>query len=177
MATGIREGKARFGDDVRERARKAMEGRARMKERVEREPAVKAKPKAAAKPASKPAPKAAPKKMAPPARVNALQERADREPPARPKFASSVPTQPASQRSGASRTAPAAPAKKSTQMGPKMTFPRDVGTDKAAAARAKMFEGKSPLSDIMDAMRGKKGTGGQMSRMKKGGAVKKGYKK
>lgn len=55
---GIREGKARFGDDVRERARKAIEGNLKMAERTEREPPVKPKPK--------PKPSAVARKVEPP---------------------------------------------------------------------------------------------------------------
>lgn len=165
MATsGIRQGKARFGDDVRERARKAIEGRMRMKERTEREPPVKAKP-AAKKPAAKPTAKPAAKKTAP-ARTNVKQERMDREPPVRTKPKLEMPPPPKP--------------KSSAQFGPRMTFPRDVGTDKAAEARRKMFEGNSPVGDLMEMMRGKKGTGGQMARnMKKGGMTKakKGFRK
>lgn len=180
---GIREGKARFGDDVRERARKAMAERDK-KGAAEAIPVKLGKPIPArsldsAKPKAKPAAKKTAPKKTPAPRTNVMQDRTDREPPVRSKYGSSVPSQPASQRSGAPRppAKPATPPKKSTQMGPQMTFPRDVGTDKAAEARRKMFEGNSPLTDLMEAMRGKKGTGGQMSRMKSGGKVKKGFRK
>jgi outer membrane biosynthesis protein TonB len=177
MATGIREGKARFGDDVRERAKKAMEDRARAKERVEREPEVKAKPKAAAKPApKKTAPKVDPKPIPKPTPKTAPMVKASPE----------VPKQPVTQTArGMERTSrePVRPMKNTTdgkkpyQFGPRTTGLQNVGTDKAATARAKMFEGNSPIGDLMEAMQGKKGTGGQMSRMKKGGMIKKGYKK
>ena len=91
---GIREGKARFGDDVRERARKALEEQRLMKERgveamrvkparpIKAKPLTSEKPKAKAAPAeskpapaaAKPAPTPAPSKPAPSATKPTLGE-------------------------------------------------------------------------------------------------------
>jgi len=140
---GIREGKARFGDDVRERARKAMEDRMRMKERTEREPEVKPKPK----------PVAVAKKVTPAKKVESkpLPPVAKAEP--KPK-------------------AETKPEKKSGQFGPAMTFPRDVGAGKAAEARKESMSKQSPFGDLMDLIRGKK-SGGTVKKMAKGGSVSK----
>jgi outer membrane biosynthesis protein TonB len=109
---GIREGRARFGDDVRERAREEMARRAAGVEAMPVKPPVSTKPKAAAKPAPKAQPKAEPK--------------------AEPKV--EVKTEPKPE-----PKVEAKPERKAGQFGPRTTFPRDVGTDAAAKARRKMF--------------------------------------
>lgn len=154
MATsGIREGRARFGDDVRERARKYFEAQKKGKgsgaqaipvkppadtkgkplSAAKKPAAKKPAPPKATKPATKPAPKAAPE--APMTRVL----------PA-PKYAPSVPRQPLSQGPKAERDAAAAN---------KSRFGMPARTDKAAAAREKMFAAKSPIEDIADAAKAK----------------------
>jgi outer membrane biosynthesis protein TonB len=135
---GIREGKARFSDDVRERARKAIEDNLRMAERTEREPPVKPKPK----------PVASAKKVTPPKdtkptpipKVSRVDERTDREPPVKPKSEKK-------------------PEKKSGQFGPATTFPKNVGAGKAAEARKESMSKQSPFGDLMDLIRGKKSGG------------------
>ena len=158
---GIREGKARFSDDVRERARKAIEGNLRMAERTEREPPVKPKPK----------PVAVAKKVTPPKKVESkplpsvskesrMAERTEREPPVKPKANNK-------------------PEKKSSQFGPAMTFPRDVGAGKAEAARKESFSKQGPFDDLMDFIRGKKkddtvkkAAGGSVSKRADGCAIR-----
>ena len=147
---GIREGKARFSDDVRERARKAIEGNLRMAERTEREPPVKPKPK----------PVAVAKKVTPPKKVESKPlppvEKAEPKPKAETK-----------------------PEKKSGQFGPAMTFPRDVGAGKAAEARQESMSKQGPFGDLMDLIRGKKkddtvqkAKGGSVSKRADGCAIR-----
>jgi hypothetical protein len=155
---GIREGKARFGDDVRERAREEMARRAAGVEAMPVKPPVSTKPKAAAKPAPKPQPKAEPK--------------------AEPKV--EVKTEPKPE-----PKVEAKPERKAGQFGPRTTFPRDVGTDAAAEARRKMFgDGKKEDSGkkaggIREFFRelykdrGGKKSGGAVKKMASGGSVSK----
>jgi outer membrane biosynthesis protein TonB len=174
MATGIREGRARFGDDVRERAREEMARRAAGVEATPVKPPVSTKPKAAAKPAPKketpkavptPAPKAEPKKETPRSQT---QERAEREPPPRAKPKTET-----------------KPERKAGQFGPRTTFPRDTGTPAAAEARRKMFgggkkedSGKSAggirefFKELYKDREGKK-SGGSVKKMAKGGSASK----
>ena len=174
MATsGIRKGKARFGDDVRERARKFFEEQKKGKTDKGAKPVTKAtapKPtatktaaKAAAKPAAKPA--------ATPARKASATDSAKRMQAERSRMSDRTSREPSRPISASRKTA--------SQMGPRTTFPRNVGTQdsKAAAARKDMMDKQGPLGDLMDKLKGSKGTGGQMSRgMKKGGKVKRNCK-
>lgn len=166
---GIREGKARFGDDVRERARKAIaEQMAKAENKSKfggKEPVATAKkvsPPKAIKP--KPIPntetKPTPKTEAKPA------------PKPETKPTPKIETKPALK-------AETKPEKKSGQFGPATTFPRDVGAGKAAEARKKSFDGSNPFSDLMDFLRGKKNggtikkaSGGSVSKRADGCAVR-----
>jgi hypothetical protein len=150
---GIREGKARFGDDVRERARKAIaEQMAKAENKSKfggKEPVATAKKVSAPKVIKpKPIPKAETKS------ADRSSDRLDREPPTAqsPKTETKV-------------------EKKSGQFGPATTFPRDVGAGKAAEARKKSFDGSNPFSDLMDLLRGKK-NGGTIKKSS-GGSVSK----
>ena len=152
---GIREGKARFGDDVRERAKKKIaEQMAKAENKSKfggKEPSATPKSKPVAK---KPAPAAKPKPTAmPAAKPNPLRETV----------------------SETARRAPRPEPKveqKSSQFGPATTFPRDVGAGKAAQARKESMEKQGPFGDLMDLFRGKK-TGGGVKKMAKGGSVAK----
>lgn len=219
MATsGIRKGRARFGDDVRERAKKFFESQKKGKTDKGAKPVTKAT--APTPSAKKPAAKAAAKTAAKPARTSATTDSAKRMqteraqstrmkdmPPkkaAAKKTASSGAGNPGQRRrarrsstssamspmsSGvrgrgqmgrrmdASRTAGSV----DTKMGPKTSFPRNVGTtdSKAAAARKEMMDKQGPLGDLMDKISGSRRSGvrSSVSRMKKGGMAKKGCKK
>ena len=155
---GIREGKARFGDDIRERARKAIA-----------EQMAKAENKS--KFYDKPDPVAVAKKVAPPKKIKSsplvetASEKARRAPRPEPK-------------KPAPKPAPK-PEKKASQFGPPTTFPRDVGAGKAAEARKKSFDGSNPFSDLMELLRGKKNggtikkaSGGSVSKRADGCAVR-----
>lgn len=145
---GIREGKARFGDDVRERARKAIA-----------EQMAKAENKS--KFYDKPEPVATAKKVTPPKKIKSnplaetASEKARRAPRPEPK-----------------KPEPKKPEKKASQFGPATTFPRDVGTDAAAKARKESMEKQGPFGDLMDLIRGKK-NGGTVKKMANGGSVSK----
>ena len=140
---GIREGKARFGDDIRERARKAIA-----------EQLAKAENKS--KFYDKPDPVAVAKKVAPPKKIK-----------------SSPLVETASEKARrAPRPEPKKPEKKASQFGPATTFPRDVGTDAAAKARKESFAKQGPFGDLMDLIRGKK-NGGAVKKMANGGSVSK----
>ena len=148
---GIREGKARFGDDVRERARKAIA-----------EQMAKAENKS--KFYDKPEPVAVAKKVAPPKKIKSsplvetASEKARRAPRPEPK-------------KPAPKPAPK-PEKKASQFGPPTTFPRDVGAGEAAKARQESFAKQGPFGDLMDLIRGKK-NGGAVKKMANGGSVSK----
>jgi len=158
---GIREGKARFGDDVRERARKVIaEQMAKAENKSKfggKEPVATAKKVSAPKAIKpKPIPKAETKS------ADRLSDRLDREPP----ITQSPKTEPKVE-------------KKSGQFGPATTFPRDVGAGKAAEARKKSFDGSNPFSDLMELLRGKKNggtikkaSGGSVSKRADGCAVR-----
>jgi len=145
---GIREGKARFSDDIRERARKAIA-----------EQLAKAENKS--KFYDKPEPVAVAKKVAPPKKIKSsplaetVSEKARRAPRPEPK-----------------KPEPKKPEKKASQFGPATTFPRDVGAGKAAEARQESFAKQGPFGDLMDLIRGKK-NGGAVKKMAKGGSVSK----
>lgn len=129
-ASGIREGRARFGDDVRERARKYFEAQKKGKAPEDKPATKKPAPKATKPAVKKPAPPKA-TKPAPKAEVKPTPK-----PEAKPTPVVQKP-------------------KTSTQAGPKMSFPRDVGTPKAAKAREEMFAAKSPIEDIAQAAKDK----------------------
>jgi len=132
MATGIRQGRARFGDDVRERAKKyfAEQEAKKSAPTAAATPAPKAKSKAAAKPKVIPMKEAA--KANPVVKQMGEADKVAKE-VTKSKYGSAVPEQPEYQRTKGMKP-PASP------------------KDKAAAAREKMFEKSGPIGDIAKAM-------------------------
>jgi hypothetical protein len=147
---GIREGKARFGDDIRERARKAI---------AEQMAKAENKSKFGGK-----EPVTVAKKVTPPQKIKSTplaetaSEKARRAPRPEPK-------------KPAPKPAPK-PEKKASQFGPPTTFPRDVGAGEAAKARQESFAKQGPFGDLMDLIRGKKNDGA-VKKMANGGSVSK----
>jgi outer membrane biosynthesis protein TonB len=179
MATGIREGRARFGDDVRERAREEMARRAAGVEATPVKPPVSTKPKPPAKPAPKAEPKAeTPKAVPTPDSKEKSKEISKASPKAEPKASPKAEPK-------AEPKIEATPERKAGQFGPRTTFPRDVGTDVAAEARRKMFgddkkeDSAKKAGGIREFFRelyadrsGKK-SGGAVKKMASGGSVSK----
>lgn len=158
---GIREGRARFGDDVRERARRAMESQGMSDEEaaklMDREPKAKAK----AIPV-KPAPKIAPKPLA-----------------QKPDFKSMVSMDEDAPMPIRSSVKPSIPRDEKGRVDYGMSQgSSQEAKDRAAKAREQMWSKPGPLGSIMDAIKGAgrdlKSAYSIMSEhsKKKGGAVK-----